>query len=87
VQQALVLRLQRQEHGGLDSEETEKVEEGVREEANGWLDSSQEADKEDYEEKLKELDDVCNAVISAVHQRSGGTREYNDDVGDDHDEI
>ncbi|RLM92359.1 luminal-binding protein 3-like [Panicum miliaceum] len=66
----------------MDAEEKEKVEEAVRE-ANEWLDGNSDAEKEDYEEKLNELEDVCNPVISAVYQRSAGTREDNNDE-DDH---
>ena len=68
----------------LESEEKEKVEEAVRG-ANEWLDGNSDAEK-DYEEKLKELEDVCNPVISAVYQRSAGTGEDNNDE-DDHDEL
>ncbi|PAN30810.1 hypothetical protein PAHAL_5G300500 [Panicum hallii] len=71
--------------GKMDAEEEEKVEEAIRE-ANEWLDGNSDAEKEDYEEKLKELEDVCNPVISAVYQRSAGTREDNNDE-DDHDEL
>ncbi|PUZ56382.1 hypothetical protein GQ55_5G293300 [Panicum hallii var. hallii] len=69
----------------MDAEEEEKVEEAIRE-ANEWLDGNSDAEKEDYEEKLKELEDVCNPVISAVYQRSAGTREDNNDE-DDYDEL
>jgi molecular chaperone DnaK (HSP70) len=71
--------------GKMDAEEEEKVEEAIRE-ANEWLDGNSDAEKEDYEEKPKELEDVCNPVISAVYQRSAGTREDNNDE-DDHDEL
>jgi heat shock protein 5 len=71
----------------MDAEEKEKVEAAVRE-ANEWLDGdSADAGKEDYEEKLKELEGVCNPVISAVYQRpSGGAPEDSNDE-DDHDEL
>ncbi|XP_039847783.1 heat shock 70 kDa protein BIP4-like isoform X3 [Panicum virgatum] len=69
----------------MDAEEKEKVEEAVRE-ANEWLDGNADAEKEEYEEKLKELEDVCNPVISAVYQRSAGIGEDNNDE-DDHDEL
>ncbi|KAL6615220.1 hypothetical protein ACP70R_037490 [Stipagrostis hirtigluma subsp. patula] len=69
----------------MEAEEKEKVEEAVRE-ASEWLDGNPGAEKEDYEEKLKELEDVCNPVISAVYQRSGGAQKDGDDE-DDHDEL
>ncbi|KAK3145052.1 hypothetical protein QOZ80_4AG0322120 [Eleusine coracana subsp. coracana] len=68
----------------MDANDKDKVEEAVRE-TNEWLDNNQEADKEDYDEKLKELEDVCNLVISAVYQRSGGgTQEAENNDEDDH---
>ncbi|KAK8523061.1 hypothetical protein V6N12_073772 [Hibiscus sabdariffa] len=55
----------------LESGEKEKVEAAVKE-ALEWLDDNQSAEKEDYEEKLKEVEAVCNPIITAVYQRSGG---------------
>ncbi|KAL9269891.1 Luminal-binding protein 5-like protein [Drosera capensis] len=73
----------------FESDEKEKIEEAVKD-ALEWLDDNQSAEKEDYEEKLKEVEAVCNPIITAVYQRSGGptsggaSEESNDD--DDHDE-
>ncbi|KAA3470260.1 luminal-binding protein 5-like [Gossypium australe] len=55
----------------LESDEKEKIEAAVKE-ALEWLDDNQNAEKEDYEEKLKEVEAVCNPIITAVYQRSGG---------------
>ncbi|CAO2183427.1 unnamed protein product [Urochloa humidicola] len=69
----------------MDADDKDKVEEAVRE-VNDWLDGNADtAEKEDYEEKLKELEDACSPVISAVYQRSG--REDSNNEGDDHDEL
>ncbi|OEL27784.1 Luminal-binding protein 5 [Dichanthelium oligosanthes] len=70
--------------GKMEGDEKEKVEAAVRE-ANEWLDGNTDAEAEDYEEKLKELEDVCNPVISAVYQRSGGAPDGSNE--DDHDEL
>ncbi|XP_052156431.1 heat shock 70 kDa protein BIP3 [Oryza glaberrima] len=73
--------------GAMDGGEKEKVEEAVME-AYEWLDGNQDVGKEEYEEKLRELEDVCNPVMSAVYQRSGGSRRDGDGGGDDdHDEL
>jgi len=73
--------------GAMDGGEKEKVEAAVRE-AYEWLDGNPDAGKEEYEEKLRELEDVCNPVMSAVYQRSGGSRRDGDGGGDDdHDEL
>ena len=55
----------------IEAAEKEKVEAALKE-AFEWLDENQSAEMEDYDEKLKEVEAVCNPVISAVYQRSGG---------------
>lgn len=73
----------------LESDEKEKIETAVKE-ALEWLDDNQSAEKEDYEEKLKEVEAVCNPIITAVYQRSGGAPGSESDGGDDddsHDEL
>jgi len=73
----------------LESEEKEKVEAAVKE-ALEWLDDNQSAEKEDYEEKLKEVEAVCNPIISAVYQRSGGAPgggAESSDADDSHEEL
>ncbi|KAK1392114.1 Luminal-binding protein 2 [Heracleum sosnowskyi] len=69
----------------LESEEKEKIEEAVKE-ALEWLDDNQNVEKEDYDEKLKEVEAVCNPIITAVYQRSGATTTAEDD-DDSHDEL
>lgn len=74
----------------LESDEKEKIEAAVKE-ALEWLDENQSAEKEDYDEKLKEVEAVCNPIITAVYQRSGGApgAGSTDDAEDneDHDEL
>jgi heat shock protein 5 len=36
------------------------------------LDGNQNAEKEDCEEKLKEVEAVCNLIFTSVYQTSGG---------------
>ncbi|OEL16850.1 Luminal-binding protein 5 [Dichanthelium oligosanthes] len=67
----------------MDGDDRERVEEAVRE-VNEWLDSNPDADKEEYVEKLKELEDVCNPAFSGAYQRSGGE---NGTEENDHDEL
>uniref|UniRef100_A0A165ZNZ3 Uncharacterized protein n=1 Tax=Daucus carota subsp. sativus TaxID=79200 RepID=A0A165ZNZ3_DAUCS len=68
----------------LESDEKEKIEEAVRE-ALEWLDDNQNVEKEDYDEKLKEVEAVCNPIITDVYQRSGATTATEDD--DSHEEL
>ena len=75
----------------LESDEKEKIETAVKE-ALEWLDDKQSMEKEDYEEKLKEVEAVCNPIISAVYQRSGGApggggASGEEDEDDSHDEL
>jgi len=68
----------------LEADEKEKIETAVKE-ALEWLDDNQSAEKEDYEEKLKEVEAVCNPIITSVYQRSGGAPGGAADGGDDDD--
>lgn len=72
----------------LESDEKEKIETAVKE-ALDWLDDNQSAEKEDYDEKLKEVEAVCNPIITAVYQRSGGATGGGESSEDDdsHDEL
>merc|ERR1712178_140314 len=54
------------------SEDDKETIEKALEDANEWLDENQEAEKEDFDEKLKEVQDICNPIISKVYQESGG---------------
>ncbi|KAK3024172.1 hypothetical protein RJ639_043749 [Escallonia herrerae] len=73
----------------LESDEKEKIEAATKE-ALEWLDDNQSAEKEDYDEKLKEVEAVCNPIITAVYQRSGGAPgagSSEDEDDDSHDEL
>nr|ACL30943.1 70 kDa heat shock protein form 3 [Rimicaris exoculata] len=37
-----------------------------------WLDSNQLGDKEEYEHKLKEIEQICNPIITKMYQAAGG---------------
>ncbi|CAM6023217.1 unnamed protein product [Sphagnum balticum] len=73
----------------IDSEDKETVETAVKE-ALEWLDDNQSAEKEDFEEKLKEVESVCTPIITKVYQKSGGPGpdSYGEDDDDDtHEEL
>ncbi|OAY74558.1 Luminal-binding protein, partial [Ananas comosus] len=53
----------------IDEDDKEKIEDALKE-ALEWMDDNQSAEKDDYEEKLKELEQICNPVIKKVYQRS-----------------
>ncbi|KAM0835965.1 hypothetical protein ACQ4PT_062615 [Festuca glaucescens] len=63
----------------MDGGDRERVEEAARG-ASEWLDNaSPDAEKDDYVEKLKLLEDVCNPVFAAVYQESGGGQDEHHD--------
>jgi len=74
----------------ISDDDKETIEKAL-EEANEWLDDNQEAEKEDFEEKLKEVQEVCSPIISKVYKESGGAPGGGDFGGDDdldgHDEL
>ncbi|KAM0949449.1 putative Heat shock protein 70 family [Dioscorea sansibarensis] len=70
----------------LESDEKEKIE-GVIKEGLEWMDENLNGEKEDYDEKLKEVEDVCNPIIAAVYQRSGGATAAQANDNEDGDEL
>merc|ERR1712100_426438 len=77
----------------ISDEDKETIEKAL-EDANEWLDDNQDAEKEDFDEKLKEVQGVCSPIISKVYQESGGApggdfgggEDMEDDL-DGHDEL
>lgn len=72
----------------LDSEDKETIETAVKE-GMEWMDDNQSAEKEDFEDKLKEVQGICDPIVSKVYQQSGGAPgggESSEDA-DDHDEL
>ncbi|PSS10120.1 Luminal-binding protein like, partial [Actinidia chinensis var. chinensis] len=56
----------------IDSDDKERIE-GVLKDALEWLDDNQSVDKDEFEEKMKEVEAVCNPVIKQAYQKSGGS--------------
>ena len=42
-------------------------------EALEWLNDNQNGEKEDFDDKLKEVEAVCNPIIKQVYEKSGGS--------------
>jgi len=73
----------------IDSEDKEKIEDALKE-ALDWLDENQSAEKDDFEEKLKEVEAVCSPIIKKVYEKTGGPSggDGGDDEEDDsHEEL
>lgn len=70
----------------IEEEDKEKISSALKE-AQEWLDDNSDADAEEYSEKLKELEEVCNPIIAAVYQKSGGPSAGGSGSGDDDDDL
>ena len=55
----------------FDPADKKKLEDAVNE-AISWLDSSQEASKEEYEEHQKELEAIANPIMQKLYASAGG---------------
>ncbi|GAB4855575.1 Luminal-binding protein 5 [Ancistrocladus abbreviatus] len=62
----------------IDPDDKEKIESTLKE-ALEWLDDHQEAPKEDFDEKMKEVEAVCNPVIKKAYEQSGGSSADSDE--------
>ena len=55
----------------IDAADKESIEKAVNE-AISWLDSNQMAEQDEFEDKLKELEGICNPVIQKMYAAGGG---------------
>jgi len=77
----------------VDEEDKEKIEEAVKEGLE-WLEDNQEAEKEEFEAKQKEIEAVVNPIMQKVYQSAGGAPggeaggdDEEEDDEEDHDEL
>ena len=57
--------------GKIDADDKAKINTAV-DEAISWLDGNQMAEIDEFEDKLKELEGLCNPIISKMYQGAGG---------------
>ncbi|RVW57070.1 Heat shock cognate 70 kDa protein [Vitis vinifera] len=55
----------------LPPEDKKKIEDAI-EQAIQWLDANQLAEADEFEDKMKELESLCNPIIAKMYQGSGG---------------
>ena len=55
----------------LDEEDKKKVTDAVTD-AQDWLNANSDGEKDDFEEKLKEVQAVCDPIVAKVYQGQGG---------------
>jgi molecular chaperone DnaK (HSP70) len=53
-------------------------------EAEDWLNGHDDADREEFDEQLKELQSVCDPIIASIYQQAGGQGgDYDDEEFED----
>ncbi|XP_012831747.1 PREDICTED: heat shock cognate 70 kDa protein 2-like [Erythranthe guttata] len=62
----------------LNGDDRKKIEEAI-EEAIQWLDGNQLAEADEFDDKMKELEGICNPIIAKMY--AGGEAPMDDDVG------
>jgi len=74
--------------GKLSEDDKETIREAC-EEVTNFISENPDADLEDYKEKLQELQELVNPIVSGVYEGAGGDGGYDDDDDDwdDHDEL
>jgi heat shock protein 5 len=55
----------------IDADDKSKISDALTE-AQDWLNSNDDAEKDDFEEHLKELQRVCDPIIGKVYENNGG---------------
>ena len=66
----------------IEEDDKSKIKDALTD-AQDWLNANQDAEKDDFEDKLKELQAICDPVIQKVYQATGGQGQG----GDASDEI
>ncbi|KAK3017237.1 hypothetical protein RJ639_005525 [Escallonia herrerae] len=62
----------------IDSDDKEKIESALKD-ALQWLDDNQQAEKDDFDEKMKELEDLLNPVINEAYAKHGASQDEDND--------
>jgi heat shock protein 5 len=73
----------------LDSEDKETISEALKENQE-WLDTNPDAEREEFEDHLKDLQSICDPIVSKVYQANGGPNSGDseeDEEEDDHDDL
>ncbi|AQL07641.1 Heat shock 70 kDa protein 5 [Zea mays] len=63
----------------LPADDKKKIEDTI-EDAIKWLDGNQLAEAEEFEDKMKELESICNPIISQMYQGGAGAAGMDEDV-------
>merc|ERR1712224_498332 len=78
--------------GKLSEEDEDTIEEAVNDVLD-WLSSNDDAEKEDFDEKKAELEEIVNPILQEFYQQYGGAaggaddEDFDDEDLPDHDEL
>lgn len=70
----------------IDEDDKEKIESALKE-AMEWLDSNVEAEKEELEERMEELEAVCNTIMKKAYEESATSTHHEEDGEEPYDEL
>jgi heat shock protein 5 len=68
----------------LSTEEKETITNAIKEQQD-WLNANPEAEKDDYETHLKDLQKTCDPIIARIYKQSGGPTQGHDETPEDPD--
>ena len=63
----------------LPAADKKKIEDAI-EESIQWLDGNQLAEADEFEDKMKELESICNPIIAKMYQGAGGEAPMDDEA-------
>ena len=69
----------------IEEDDKSKIKDALTD-AQDWLNANQDAEKDDFEDKLKELQTICDPVIQKVYQATGGQGQGGDASDEEFDE-
>ena len=69
----------------IEEDDKSKIKDALTD-AQDWLNANQDAEKDDFEDKIKELQTICDPVIQKVYQSTGGQGQGGDASDEEFDE-
>jgi len=70
----------------IDAEDKDKIKEALQT-ASDWLKEHEDAEKEDLESQLKELQSVCDPIIAKVYKQHGGPTAGGSSEDEEHEDL
>ncbi len=70
----------------IETEDKDKIKEALQA-AQDWLKDHEEAEKEDLEAQLKELQSVCDPIIAKVYKQHGGPQAGGSSEDEEHEDL